>query len=184
MIDITGCRFGKLVAIKPVDKRTNDGAVHWLCACDCGNTTTVNGTSLRRGIQISCGCTRLEHLNIIDRKTINHKTHGACPIDGKRERLYRVWDNIKQRCNNPNNTSYKYYGGRGIKMCDLWESDYVSFREWAIANGYDKDAKQGQCTIDRIDNDGNYTPDNCRFVSMKTQAMNKRKRGTAMKREM
>lgn len=178
-IDITGKRFGRLVVIEPSLKRTNDGAVHWVCKCDCGKTTVVNGTSLRRGVQISCRCMQVTHLDTVDRTKINHKKHGACPIGERRERLYGVWDGIKQRCYNENLKVYKYYGGRGISVCDLWKNDYAAFREWAFSNGYDPNAKRYECTIDRIDNNGNYEPDNCRFVDMKTQAQNKRKKGTA-----
>lgn len=179
--DITGERFGKLIAIRPTDKRTNDGSVHWLCKCDCGNITIVNGRSLRCGLQVSCGCLRTERLDNIDRTKINHKKHGAYQGHSKRERLYGVWESIKQRCYNPNSKAYKYYGYRKIEMCDEWRRDYAAFRDWAIANGYDPNAKKYKCTIDRINNDGNYEPSNCRFVDMKEQGCNRRKRGTVFK---
>lgn len=92
-----------------------------------------------------------------------------------RERLYRsVWSAIKQRCENPNYHGYYLYGGRGIKVCDEWKNSYLVFREWALRNGYDPNAPYGQCTIDRIDVNGNYEPGNCRFVSMRIQSNNKR----------
>ena len=179
--DISGQRFGNLVAIKPVSKRSKNGSVNWLCNCDCGKTTIVDGAPLRRGVQVSCGCMRVERLNAIDRTKIDHKTHGGSGSKYcQRERLYRIWSCIIQRCYNQNNNAYKYYGGRGIKMYDVWRNDYSEFRNWAMNNGYNPDAEKWECTIDRIDNNGNYTPDNCRFVDMKMQASNKRKRGTAL----
>ena len=93
----------------------------------------------------------------------NYKLHG-----GKKEHLYMVWCTIKQRCLNPNNKQYSYYGGRGITICDEWVNDYSAFREWSTNNGYQKGLQ-----IDRIDNDGNYEPSNCRWVDRKTQSNNK-----------
>lgn len=93
----------------------------------------------------------------------NYKLHG-----GKKEHLYMVWCTMKQRCLNPNNKQYAYYGGRGIAICDEWVNDYSAFREWATDNGYQKGLQ-----IDRIDNDGNYEPSNCRWVDRITQSNNK-----------
>lgn len=93
-----------------------------------------------------------------------------------RERLYRsVWCAINQRCHNPNYHHFYLYGGRGISVCDEWRHDYLAFKEWALNHGYDPDAPYGECTLDRIDVNGNYEPDNCRFVDMMTQSKNKRK---------
>lgn len=177
--DITGKRFGHLVVLQIDEEKTNaKEGVYWQCKCDCGNNITVYGVSLRNGNTQSCGCLVREVLNKIDRTRINHKIHGGTDKYGKAERLYSVWRGMKSRCNNPNNDAYRYYGGRGIKICDEWQNNYGSFRQWAMANGYDPNAKHGDCTIDRIDNDGNYEPSNCRFVDMKTQNQNQRTRGT------
>ena len=139
--DITNCKFGRLTALYFIENRKHHNI--WHCVCDCGNYKDVAATDLLSGNTRSCGCLHREYA-----KTA-FVTHGFT-LDGKRERLYDVWASIKYRCNNPNNKDYKYYGGRGVKFCPEW-NDYVVFREWAYANGYDPEAKQGQCTIDRID---------------------------------
>ena len=97
------------------------------------------------------------------------KTHGE-----SKTRLYRVWKGMRERCQNPNHESYHNYGGRGISVCEEWEKDFLAFKSWAIENGYDENAKTGECTLDRIDVDGNYCPNNCRFISASEQAKNKR----------
>ena len=89
------------------------------------------------------------------------------------KRLYKVWWHMKERCYNVKAYNYKNYGGRGIKICDEWKNDFNCFATWAYENGYDKNAKQGECTLDRIDNDGDYKPSNCRFVDNKIQQNNK-----------
>lgn len=158
--DIVGNKYYKLSVCEYLGKNKNSKHIY-SCNCDCGKQTVVTRNNLMSGNTKSCGCLY---------KEINHVTnyiHGGTSRN-KRENLYMVWDSIKSRCNNPNHHAYKRYGGRGIKMCDEWENDYNAFREWSINNGY-----QDNLTIDRIDNNGNYSPDNCRFVSYKANERNK-----------
>lgn len=154
--DITGEKFGRLEVISLAfsDKHNT---WHWNCKCDCGRLVTVSGCNLRIGATRSCGCFVSENARIAS------KTHGECYTQ-----LYHVWEKIKARCNNPNEKSYKNYGGRGIKICEEW-LDYISFRDWAKENGY-----EAQLTIDRIDNNLGYFPGNCRWVTNAENQKNKR----------
>lgn len=159
-IDLVGKTFGRLTVIKKLrpNKRRN---IQWLCQCSCGNKHIVITSYLINGKIKSCGCLQKEKL--AKRVTKHHL---------RNTRLYGVWANIKQRCYNPKNSHYKSYGGRGIKMCDEWKNDFLSFYKWSIANGYNENADYMKCTIDRIDNNGNYESNNCRWISMKKQSLN------------
>lgn len=161
--DITGERFGSLVVIRRVDSGKK-GVAKWECKCDCGNVTSVITSSLRNGKTKSCGCKSSRYM--LGEKS---RTHGA-----SKTRLYNIWCSMKQRCDDKNAKPYKYYGGRGITVCDEWEHSFESFREWAFENGYDPNADRGKITIDRIDCNKGYAPDNCRFVPMSEQCRNKR----------
>lgn len=162
--DLTGQRFGRLLCKSQAEKNKR-GDILWECVCDCGNTCFVASTSLKRGRTKSCGCLRNEYLH---KPKVGKKTHGKT-----NSRLYAVWRGMKQMCNDPNSDNYYRYGGRGISVCDEWVSDFTAFEKWAMENGYDETAPQGKFTVDRINNDGNYEPSNCRLVDMKTQYHNR-----------
>lgn len=167
LIDLTGKRFGRLTVIERGEDyilRTGQRTPRWVCVCDCGKVTLVRGTHLKSGSSTSCGCLREERA-IQSLTTHNHRHH----------RLYGVLCNIKNRCYNENVKCFKNYGGRGISMCEEWRNNFESFFNWAMSSGYDPDAPFMQCTIDRIDVDGNYEPDNCRWVDAKTQNNNTRR---------
>ena len=154
-IDITNQRFGKLVAIRPVGHNAR-GEGLWLCRCDCGNTIEVVTYSLRSGNTQSCGCMAKEVL--LKRNT----KHGKCGT-----RLYRIYRGMVQRCTYPKHKNYAQYGGKGVKICDEW-LEYSAFEQWAKNNGY-----SDTLSIDRINVDGDYSPTNCRWVDVYTQAHNK-----------
>lgn len=156
LIEMTGRKFGRLTAIEEAG-RTRAGLAKWKCVCDCGQTVNAIGCNLRNGHTRSCGCLSKELVGN------QFRTHGMVG-----HKLYRVWGGMKARCGNPNNPAYQNYGGRGIIVCEDWKEPKTFFN-WALSNGY----KQG-LEIDRIDNNGNYEPGNCRFVTPAKNARNRR----------
>lgn len=156
--DLTNQKFGRLTVIKYYGSNKNSRAL-WLCKCDCGNEKVVIGNSLLCKLTFSCGCYNKEAAS---KRRIKHSMSYS--------KLYKVWQGMKTRCYNPKFMYYCNYGGRGITICDEWLNDFKAFYDWAINNGY----KEG-LTIDRINNDGNYEPSNCRWITRAEQNRNQRK---------
>ena len=155
--DLTGQRFGSLVAIELANKPPMKNAI-WKCRCDCGKYVNIYAQNLIKGKSKSCGCNRAKYVS--DSK-IKH---------GKRyTRIYGIWSGMKARCYSVSDCNYPNWGGRGIVMCDEWKDNFESFYNWAINNGY-----SDNLSIDRINNDGNYEPSNCRWVTQAEQNRNRR----------
>jgi len=150
--NLQGQKFGRLLVVGDSGKRKNKKIIY-LCKCDCGNLAEVRSTSLKNRNTRSCGCLQCEVASKVGRNNIKHGEAG-------RTRLYKIWMGMKVRCINPNAANYKWYGGRGIFVCDEWINSFMIFRDWALSNGY-----ANNLTIDRIDNDSNYEPSNCQWIT-------------------
>jgi len=159
---LKGLRFGKLVVLEATARRSA-GSVKWLCLCDCGNKVEVSSGNLRSGHTLSCGCHKKEATGKTCKRIFTKHGHGKTKAQTP---TYRSWLHMKDRCNNPNNTEYKNYGGRGIKVCERW-CDYSNFFA-------DMGERPKGKTLDRKDVNGNYEPSNCQWATNKEQGNNKR----------
>lgn len=154
-----GEKYCYLTVIKEVAKPTHlkDRHKFFECQCDCGAIKIISSTNIGRSIK-SCGCHRFDSKNV-RHGYASHKIY---------DKLYHTWNGIKYRCYNPNSKDYKHYGGRGVRMCNEWLNDFMTFRSWALENGFSENL-----TIDRVDVNGNYEPSNCRWVTVAEQNRNK-----------
>ena len=170
-LDRTGVRYGRLIAISPIEQFTSTGTRKWAwkCKCDCGKEIITRADNLGNSETKSCGCYKCE----INKITIEY-TRGSITKHGDSARdkmndIYKLYHCIKGRVNCNRERDARNYKNRGIDICDEWKNDYLSFKKWALNHGYKKGLQ-----IDRINNDIGYQPDNCRFVTQKENAMNKR----------
>lgn len=156
--DISGKTFTKLTVLHATDERRN-GSVMWKCRCDCGNEVLVRSTALTIGKTKSCGCSKIER---VVKRNISTASHNM-----RRTPIYECWQSMKQRCLNPASPDYKNYGGRGIRICDEWKDSFKTFL-------FDMGVRPEGTSIDRIDVNGHYCKENCKWSTNKEQANNKR----------
>lgn len=164
--DLTGQKFNRWTVIKLVPREGKRKDTRWECVCDCGKIGKVNASNLIRGVSTSCGCLGMENMKkaVTFHGLTNHPLHG-------------IWSGMLARCNNPNNPRYKYYGGRGVRVCKEWEDDFINFYKWAIENGWqkglqvDKDKKAKELGIEALV----YSPERCTLLTPKENARHTRK---------
>ena len=169
-IDLTNQTFNSWTVIGPHEKRGR--RTLWLCQCQCGKKRHVLADNLKQGRSTNCGCLKPRHTEAqnahyakLSQSGFKHGMAGA----NKATRLYRIWQSMKARCYRLTDTAYKNYGARGIKVCSEWQ-EFEPFRDWSLANGYTENL-----TIERNDVDGNYQPDNCRYITLSEQTRNTRR---------
>ena len=160
--NLKGKRFGRLVVLGEIEKEKKNDRVRWLCKCDCGKTVEISSKNLRLGNTQSCGCLQREKARKWAKKLSEKYNikHGDARRD-IRHKLYRIWTSMLSRCMNPDHDRYKSYGKRNISVCEEWRKSYLAFKFWALVH----DWKEG-LSIDRIDNSGNYEPNNCQFLTL------------------
>lgn len=160
LLDISGMIFGRLMVLRLISSRASNGQSRWFCLCNCGKSVVVNKNNLISGITKSCGCLRL-----------GPRIHGQSQRrENDASSTYRSWSHMKWRCLNSNCSTFKYYGGRGIRMCERW-MNFINFLE-------DMGERSPGLSLDRIDNGGNYEPSNCRWATRSQQMKNRREGGT------
>src|SRR5216684_698369 len=168
--DLTDLRTYRLTVIARYGT-TSNGEARWLCICDCGNHCLVSAYKLKTGHTKSCGCIQSEVTILRNQSTLTH----GCSRNPEFRSTYKAWDSMKQRCCNPNDHAYKDYGGRGIKICERWINSFENFFTDMGVRPIGMTGKRPTYSIDRIDNDGNYTPTNCRWATGHQQQTNQRR---------